>query len=429
VTFLIGGAAVREPGLRAAGRIAAATGAKIIGETFPARLERGAGGNNFSNVASENQVAFNGTNATLVSANTTTIVAKVPLGAGTGAVSVTTNGLTDIGPIFNYIKTLFVNTFAGNGIAGFLNGPGTTAQFNGPSRMAVNAAGEIVLADFNNHSIRKIDTNGNVSTIAGDGTSGLTNGNTSVARFARPFGVAIDNNGNIFIADYDNNVIRKISTSNIVSTYAGIGQPGFTDGASNSAAFNGPIDVVTDASGNVYVADLNNHAIRKIDTNGNVTSIAGNGTQGFVDAKGTIARFNLPDGLGIDNLGNIIVADLANHAIRKVAPNGDVTTIDGNGTAGSTDGSLAAARINFHNDVYLDVSGNIYVADDKNHKIRIIKTNNTVETFAGSGIEAYLDGEGTVARFNDPTGIAVVNGELIYVGDTENNRIRIITME
>lgn len=386
-------------------------------------------GYNFSNVVSENQVTFNGTNATLVSANTTTIVATVPPGAGTGAISVTTNGLTDIGPIFTYIKTLIVNTFAGNGNAGFVNGPAATAQFNGPSRMAVNAAGEIVLADFNNHSIRKVDTKGNVSTIAGDGTPGMTNGNASVARFARPFGVAIDNSGNIFIADYDNNVIRRISTSNIVSTYAGIGQPGFTDGASNSAAFYGPIDVVTDASGNVYVADLNNHAIRRIDTNGNVTTIAGNGTSGFVNAKGTMARFNYPDGLGIDNLGNIIVADLANHAIRKVAPNGEVTTIAGNGTAGSTDGSLAAARFNFPYDVDLDASGNIYVADDKNHKIRIIKTNNTVGTFAGSGIEGYLNGEGTVARFNDPTGIVVINSELVYVGDTENNRIRIITLK
>ncbi|MCK5277433.1 MAG: gluconolactonase, partial [Cyclobacteriaceae bacterium] len=336
---------------------------------------------------------------------------------------------TDFGPTFTYIKSVFVNTLAGDGNAGFVNGTGASAQFNGASRMAINSSGEIVLADFNNHSIRLINTKNEVSTIAGDGTSGLVNGVASNARFARPFGVAIDNSGNIFIADFDNHVIRKISTSNIVSTYAGTGQAGFANGSAGVAAFNGPIDVAVDASGNVYVADLNNHAIRKIDINGNVTTLAGNGTAGLVDGKGSTARFNNPIGLGVDNSNNIYVADLANHAIRKVDSGGNVTTIAGDGTTGSTDGSIASARFNFPYDVDLDASGNLYIADDKNHKIRIIKTNNTVETFAGSGTEGFLDGLGSDAQFNDPVGITVVNSELMYVGDSENHRVRIITLE
>jgi hypothetical protein len=386
-------------------------------------------GTNFSAVFNENTVSFNGNPAVITTASPTSIVAVVPLGAGTGPVTVTVNGQTSNGVNFNYIKTAMVNTYAGTGSAGFVDGPGTSAQFNGPSRMDINAGGEIIIADFNNHSIRRIDTKGQVTTLAGNGTSGYVNGTLSQARFARPLGIAIDNAGNIYVADFDNHVIRRISTSNVVSTYAGSGQAGFADGTANAAAFNGPVDVEVDGSGNLYVADLYNHAIRRIATNGVVTTLAGNGTSGFVDSKGTAARFNSPDGLGIDNQSNVYVADLANHAIRKITPTGDVTTIAGNGTPGSADGSLGAARFNFPYDVDLDAAGNIYVADDKNHKIRVITTNNTVQTFAGSGVEGFQDGQANVARFNDPTGIRVVNSELMYVGDTENNRVRIITVE
>jgi len=386
-------------------------------------------GENFSDVLTENIVMFNGKEAIITSASTTSLVAIVPRGAGTGPVSATTNGLTAIGPDFNYLKTALVNTYAGNGNAGFVDGPAMSAEFNGASRMDMNSSGEIFIADFTNHSIRKINTKFEVSTYSGDGSPGFVNGAVSGAKFNQPLGVAIDNEGNMYIADAGNHVIRKISTSNVVSTYAGNGQAGFADGAANVAAFNGPTDVAVDADGNVYVTDLNNHAIRKIDTNGNVSTLAGNGTAGFTDSKGSAARFYFPSGLGIDNQNNVVVADLANHAIRKVDAGGNVTTIAGNGTAGSADGSLAAARFKLPYDVDLDASGNMYIADSKNHKIRIITISNRVETLAGSGTEGFLDGLAGDAMFNDPTGIKVIHSELIYIGDTENNRIRVITFE
>jgi len=386
-------------------------------------------GTNFSEVMAENTVMFNGNEAITTSASATQLIAIVPRGAGTGPVSVTTNGLTAMGPLFTYIKTALVNTYAGNGNAGFVDGPATTAEFNGASRMDVNSSGEIFMADFTNHSIRKINTKNEVSTFSGDGSSGFVNGAVSGAKYNQPFGVAIDDDGNMYIADASNHVIRKISTSNVVSTYAGNGQAGFSDGQADVAAFNGPSDVAVDSDGNVYVADLNNHAIRKIDKNGNVSTIAGNGTAGFTDSKGSAARFYLPSGLGIDNQNNVYVADLANHAIRRVDIGGNVTTVAGNGTAGSADGSLAAARFNFPYDVDLDELGNLYIADGKNHKIRIITTSNTVETLAGSGTEGFLDGIAGDAMFNDPTGIKVINSERIYVGDTENNRVRVISFE
>jgi hypothetical protein len=386
-------------------------------------------GTNFSSVLTENEVFFNGAEATISSATPTEIIAVVPLGAGTGPVSVTTNSLTDIGPIFTYIKTTFVNTYAGNGIAGFTDGPGASAQFNGVSRMDVNLNGEIVLADFNNHSIRLIDTKGQVSTIAGNGTAGLVNGTGGQARFSRPFGVEVDSKGEIYVADFDNNVIRKISTANVVSVYAGTGQAGFDNGDISIASFNGPIDIAVDGNGNLYVADFYNHAIRRIDTNGNVTTLAGSGSPGFDDLKGTAASFNIPAGIGIDNSNNVIVADLANHAIRLVDGGGTVSTIAGDGVAGSNDGAIGIARFNFPYDADVDANGNIYVADDKNHKTRIILTNNTVTTLAGSGTEGFLDGEADNAQFNDPVGILVISEELMYVGDSENHRVRIITRE
>jgi sugar lactone lactonase YvrE len=386
-------------------------------------------GNNFSDVISENTVRFNGMEAVITGASSTTITALVPRGAGSGPVSVTTNGLTGTGPDFTYIKTGLVDTYAGNGIAGFVDGPGTSAQFNGPSRMAMNGNGELIVADINNHSIRLIDTKGNVLTIAGDGVAGLVNGAGSQARFNNPAGVAVDASGNIYVADYGNHVIRMISTSNVVSIYAGTGQAGFADGNTQTASFNGPIDIAIDGSGNLYVADANNHAIRRIATDGTISTLAGNGTAGFANGNGSAARFYAPAGIGVHDANNIYVADLGNHAIRRITQAGDVTTVAGNGTAGDVDGTVAAARFRFPYDVDTDISGNIYIADDKNHKIRIISTDNTVGTYAGNGTEGFLDGRVDEAQFNDPTGVLVIDGEFLYVADNENHRIRIITFE
>ena len=387
-------------------------------------------GANFSDNISENMVFFNGKEAVINNATTTSLIATVPLGAGTGSVSVTTNGLSTDGPNFSYIKSAFVNTFAGNGSAGFADGSGASAQFNRPNRLTLDAKGQIILADFNNHSIRFINSSGQVSTIAGDGNPGAVNGAAANSRFNQPSGVAIDNSGNIYVADFGNNVIRKISTSNIVSTYAGNGQPGFSDGNIQAASFNGPSDIDIDSQGNLYVADTKNHAIRKIDTDGNVTTLAGNGKAGNSDGKGTSASFNGPVGICLDQANNIYVADAANHAIRKIDPGNNVSTIAGSdATPGSTDGHISVARFNYPTDIDTDQQGNLYVADYFNHKIRIIRTNDNVETLAGTGTAGFQDGPINTAQFNYPIGVAVQNSELIYVGDVLNHRVRVISFE
>jgi len=386
-------------------------------------------GANFSDLAGDNKVHFNGMEAVVTSASTTSLVAIVPRGAGTGPVSVTTNGSTATGPVFTYIKSAVVDTHVGSGKQGFIDGSAENSAFNGVSRMDVNSGGEIIVADFNNHAIRIVNTKNQVSTLAGDGSPGYVNGPAASARFNQPLGVAIDQMGNIYVADVGNHVIRKISTSNEVSTYAGNGQAGFTDGSANAASFNGPSDVVVDSDGNLYVADINNHAIRKIDINGTVSTIAGSGKPGFTDSKGTAASFNLPVGLGIDSQKNLYIADLANHAIRKVDVGGNTSTVAGTGAAGDVDGSVAVASFKLPYDVDVDGSGNLYIADDKNHKIRIIRINNSVETLAGNGTEGFRNGMASEAMFDDPTGVKVINSELIYVGDTENNLIRVIRFE
>ena len=391
-------------------------------------------GDYFSDVISENTVTFNGMTATVVSASKTTIVAVVPRGAGTGAVEVTVNGLMATGPVFTYIKTVVVNTYAGSGTQGFSDGKALQAQLNTPTRLDLHPNGSLIFTDLQNHAVRYVifaDSELNVYTMSGSGQPGYVNGDIAVAQFNSPNGVAVDQNGNIFIADYGNHVIRKISPQLTVTTVAGSGQPGFADGAGQQAAFNGPIDVEVDNNGNVYVADYNNHAIRKIDAQGVVTTIAGNGQPGFQDGPGQNgAQFRGPAGLGFKKDFTVLyIADAVNHAIRALDINGNVTTVAGNGTAGDVDGNIGSARFSVPYDVDTDNTGNIYVVDLGNNKIRIIKANNTVETFAGTGTQGFLDGKGDVAMFNSPAGVSVETADKLYVGDANNNRIRIITLE
>lgn len=320
-----------------------------------------------------------------------------------------------------------VTTIAGSGTIGSTNANGTAASFNYPEGVAVDASGNIYVADFNNHRIRKISPSGDVTTFAGSGTAGAIDDTGTLARFNNPSGIVIDALGNFFVSDYSNNKIRKITPTGVVTTVAGSGTIGSNDGQGISATFNAPYGLNIDTSGNIYVADTNNHKIRKIDTSGNVTTLAGTGLSGSIDGDNTVARFKNPSALAIDAQGNVYVADYGNHKIRKITPTGDVSTLAGSGTLGSADGTGTAASFYRPNGIAIDPNGYLYVADLYNNKIRKITPSGDVSTFAGTGVAGYTDGDLSTAKFYRPIGITIDSNGDFYIGDTYNHRIRKIT--
>ena len=327
-------------------------------------------------------------------------------------------------------------TFAGNGKVGITDGVGTSSVMSGPVGIALDKAGNLYVTNYFlisipyiNDYIRKVTPAGVVTTIAGNDNQGYTNGQGNAAQFFAPNGTAVDASGNIYVADIGNNVIRKVTPTGLVTTYAGNGKAGNIDGIADSASFNKPTSVAMDASGNLYVADYSNNLIRKITPGRIVSTLAGGGVvAGFVDGTGSAAMFKNPQGVATDLAGNVYVADAGNDAIRKITPAGVVTTLTGNGSLGLTDGALATAEFNRPTGLAVDIGGNIYVADASNQLIRKISpSTNTVSTLAGSGVVGSADGIGTAASFNDPEGIAIdLNGN-VYVGDKGNNVIRKIT--
>jgi len=329
-----------------------------------------------------------------------------------------------------HTRSWVVSTLAGTGTAGYQDstvGGGGQPQFNGPFAVALDAAGNVYVADRDNHRIRKITPEGVVSTLAGTGTEGFVDGAGTSARFDLPSGVALDSSGNVYVADHGNHLIRKITPQGEVSTLAGTAhKPGRTRGESTSAQFYYPADVATDSRGYVYVADYDNHMIRKITPEGFVSDFAGTGTAGYVDGPGTRAQFNRPYSVATDSRGNVYVGDELNHRIRKITPEGVVDTLAGTGTAGSLDHNIGlSAQFYYPNDVATDSWGNVYVAEYRKNRIRKIWSMGAVSTFAGTGTagdENHISG--TSAQFNHPNGMAVDSRGNIYVADYLNHRIR-----
>jgi serine/threonine protein kinase, bacterial len=316
---------------------------------------------------------------------------------------------------------------AGSDSAGLVNGAGMTARFNHPFGIAIDSKGNLYIADAGNSVIRKMDATGMVTTFAGiGGVKGSANGADSVATFNKPFGVATDASGNVYVADAGNNQVRMITAAGMVTTFAGTGVVGSGNGL-DTASFSTPMGVAVDGSGNVYVADYQNDLIRKITSAGVVSTLAGSGAAGATDGLDTAATFNLPEAVAVDAAGNVYVADNGNNLIRKVTPAGQVSTLAGSGQSGSANGTGSAASFNSPFGLVVDAAGNIYVADSGNNLIRKITPSGVVSTLAGSGIKGTKDASGAAASFNTPSGLAIDASGNVYVADENNNLIRKIT--
>ncbi len=323
------------------------------------------------------------------------------------------------------------STLAGplNGFAGSTDGTGSVARFSSPNGVAVDASGNVYVADTLNSTIRKMTAAGVVTTLAGNASNrGSTDGTGSAALFRYPQGVAADTKGNVYVADTTSHTIRKITSAGVVTTVAGRPlEPGSNDGTGTAALFNYPYGVAVDANDNVYVADRNNHTIRQINSVGVVSTLAGGaGSSGSMDGGGSAARFNSPSGIAVDTLGNVYVADTGNQLIRKITSAGAVTTLVGSaGISGSADGIGSAARFNAPSSVAVDASGKLYVADSGNSTIRKITTAGVVTTLGGSaGTSGGTNGTGSAARFGYARGVAADAAGNAYVADSQNNSIR-----
>ena len=310
--------------------------------------------------------------------------------------------------------------------------PSSAAVETKPTGIAVADNGNIYVADFPNHSIRQVTPDGTMTDFAGvRGESGNNNGVGTLAHFANPADVAFGPDHAIYVADCDNHAIRKITPDRTVTTFAGrLGQGGHEDGAAGSAKFKYPTGLAVDRAGNVYVADIGNHVVRKITPAGVVSTLAGApGEPGSQDGTGAGARFNQVHGLDVDREGNVYAADFGNHTIRRITPDGVVTTIAGQaGAPGNNDGPGTAAHLCAPYSVAADAAGNVYVADTSNHTIRKIDRGGVVSTLAGlAGNVGNRDAPGALARFAIPAAVEATPDGSIYVADFGNHALRKIT--
>lgn len=388
-------------------------------------------GTNFFPQTGGNQVFFNGTAGLLLSESATQLVVAVPAGASSGVVTVSVNNLTAIGPSFTYIPAVAVLNTAGNGIKFTADGFRNRASFNLPIDVARSLDGNLYVTDAGSHRIRFVSLGKDtVITIAGSGTAAYAEGLGTAASFNTPTGIAVMPNGDLLVADWGNHCIRRVRPGDGNTTlFAGTpGVAGNANGPAAQAQFNNPTGLAVDISGNVFVADAANHSIRRISNTGTVTTLAGNGTAAFADGSGSAARFNNPQRLVLDAQGNLAVSDNLNNRIRRVTQAGVVTTLAGNGQQGYIDGAASTAQFNRPLGLAYDSQGNLYIVDNGNHIVRRLSATGTVTTYAGQPtLNGYANGLAPLALFNRPTGVTIDLGGNLYLTDYLNNRIRQVT--
>ena len=344
-----------------------------------------------------------------------------------------------------------IETVAGGGssLGDGDNVAAVAALLNDPTGVALDGAGNLYIADSENHRIRKVDAAGVISTVAGDGTEGYNGdgGAATAAQLNYPVGVAVDGSGNLYIADLGNHRIRKVDAAGVISTVAGAGSTGESGGGfggdggpATAAQLRSPAGVALDGAGNLYIADALNNRIRKVDSAGTITTVAGAGTEGFGGDGGpaTAAQLYRPAGVALDGAGNLYIADFGNNRIRKVDAAGVISTVAGAGSTGESGGGFGgdggpavAARLYLPRGVALDGAGNLYIADLLNHRIRKVDAAGVISTVAGAGSTGEsgggFGGDGgpaVAARLNFPVGVAVDGSGNLYIADTDNDRIR-----
>jgi trimeric autotransporter adhesin len=327
-------------------------------------------------------------------------------------------------------KDGIINTFAGNGTIGYVNavgdgGPANQAQLQLPAGVAVDSKGNVYIADTGDNLIREVTTDGNIATIAGNGYPSFS-GDTALANQSslnHPQDVAVDSSGNVYIADTLNAAIRKITSDGKINTVAGSASIGYKGdgGAATSAGLIEPYALAVDGSGNIFIAEPEDGRIRQVDGKANINTIAGNGTLGFGGdgSAATNAMFYLPTGVAVDSSGNVYIADSQNNRVRKLSGS-TVSTVAGNGGLSySGDGGAATkAQLNTPQAVAVDGAGNFYIADTANHVVRKVAANGTISTLAGTGAA----GSGG-SQLNSPQGVAVDSGGNVYISDTQNARV------
>ncbi|MFH1725517.1 MAG: Ig-like domain-containing protein [Elusimicrobiota bacterium] len=349
---------------------------------------------------------------------------------------------TTLAPVGSVGPDSTIQSVAGNGSQGYSGdgGPATGAALRFPNDVAIDADGNVYIADANNHRVRKVDAGGTITTYAGTGSAGYSGdgGPATSARLASPVALALDAAGDLYIAEVGNKRIRKVvAQTGFITTVAGNGATGFSgDGEpAASASFNGPSGLAFDAAGNLYIGDLNNHRVRRVTPAGIIDTFAGSGPDG-IGAGGfggdggpaTAARLNQPLGVAFDAAGNLYIADATNRRIRRVDPGGTIMTVAGDGTTGfSGDGGPATdASLNIPSHVAVDGAGNVFIADMANNRIRVLAPDGTISTVVGDGTTAFSGDGGPAgsASLSNPHGIAFDAAGDLYIADYSHQRIR-----
>ena len=344
--------------------------------------------------------------------------------------------VTQLQDVSEVTRHSIITTIAGNGVAGGSgdDGPATQATLNTPASLAIDTAGNVFVADAFNHRIRKISPSGDVTTLVGTGEAGADGdgGPAADARLRLPLGVAVDSAGTLYIADTYNHRIRKVTSDGIISTVAGTGVSGYGgDGGPGTAAMLAyPTSVALASDGTLYIADTSNHRVRKLAVDGTITTVAGMGAAGYNGDGGpaTLARLNNPRGVAVSAEGKLYIVDRENRRIRMVDADGLISTIAGTGSSGFNGdrGQATQATLRAPYGVAVDRQGNLYIADTFNHRVRKVTTDGSISTVAGSDQFGY-SGDGWAAGFaalHYPLGVAVDIAGNLYVADSFNHRIR-----